>query len=53
MAVLSGKSTSGESAFDKYIGNNSMWKDLVLKVEVDMNATFFKSNKKDTHGVLK
>jgi len=52
MAVLSGKSTSGESAFDKYIGNNSMWKDLVLKVEVDMNATFFKSNKKDTHGVL-
>ena len=53
MAVLSGKSTSGESAFDKYIGNNSMWKDLVLKVEVNMNATFFKSNKKDTHGVLK
>ena len=52
MATLSGKSTSGESAFDKYVKNNSKWKDLTLKVEDKMNATFFKSNKTDTHGVL-
>lgn len=52
MATLSGKSTSGESAFDKYVKNNGMWKDLTLKVEDKMNATFFKTNKKDTHGVL-
>ena len=52
MATLSGKSTSGESAFDKYVKNNGKWKDLVLKVEDKMNATFFKTNKKDTHGVL-
>jgi hypothetical protein len=52
MATLSGKSTSGASAFDKYIKNNSKWKDLVLKVEDKMNATFFKPNKTDTHGVL-
>jgi hypothetical protein len=52
MATLSGKSTSGESSFDKYVKNNSKWKDLVLKVEDKMNATFFKTNKTDTHGVL-
>ena len=52
MAVLSGKTTAGESAFDKYIKNNPKWKDLDLLVEEKMEAVFYKENKKDVHSML-
>jgi len=52
MAVLSGKTTAGESAFDKYIKNNPKWKDLDLLIEEKMEASFYKENKKDIHNIL-
>jgi hypothetical protein len=47
MAVLSGKTTAGESAFDKYVKNNPKWKELDLLIEEKLEAVFYKENKKD------
>ena len=48
MAVLSGKTTSGELAFDKYVKKNSKWKELELEIEKKMEGVFLYNNKKDT-----
>lgn len=52
MATLSGKTTSGEPAFAKYVTNNSKWKELELMIEEKLNAPFFKADKKETQGIL-
>ena len=49
MAVLSGKTTAGGSAFDKYVKTNPKWKDLDLEIEQKMEAVFYKENKKDVY----
>jgi hypothetical protein len=38
MATLSGKTTAGGSAWDKYIKNNPKWKELELHIENKMEA---------------
>jgi hypothetical protein len=52
MAVLSGKSTGGILSWDKYVKNNSKWKDLILKIENKETAVFLKDDKKNTHKML-
>lgn len=39
MATLSGKTTAGGSAWDKYVGKNPKWKDLDLVIENKMEAS--------------
>ena len=39
MAVLSGKTTSGAPAWDKYVKKNPKWRELELVVETKMTAT--------------
>lgn len=38
MATLSGKTTAGGSAWDKYVGKNPKWKELELHIENKMEA---------------
>jgi hypothetical protein len=41
MATLSGKTTAGGSAWDKYVSKNPKWKELTLSVENKMEAVMF------------
>ena len=52
MAVLSSKSTGNILSWDKYVKNNSKWKELTLQVENKLTAVFLKSDKTSTHKIL-
>jgi len=53
MATLSGKTTSGQSAWDKYISSNNKWKELNLLIENKMEAVFMDSKGEKILGNLK
>tara|TARA_Y100000034_G_C6817591_1_gene367965 strand:+ start:43 stop:1065 length:1023 start_codon:yes stop_codon:yes gene_type:complete len=53
MAVLSSKTTSGELAFDKYVKNNSKWKELELVIETKLQAILYSTDKKKLLKILK
>jgi len=53
MATLSGKTTSGVPAWDKYVKKNPSWKDLELSIEKNMNTPMFDGQGKKIIAQLK